>query len=105
MNLGRPRVLFASVAAVLGVAAWPVVTGAHAATAATIFVSPSGSDANAGRSASQSVRTLGRAQQLVRGLDGSMTGDIRVQLADGTYPMSAPLRLDSRDSGTGGFTV
>ena len=95
-------------AAVLGVAAWQVAFGglaAHAATAATVFVSPSGDDANSGTSAAQAVRTLGRAQQLVRGLNQNMTGDVRVQLAGGTYRMTAPLQLDAHDSGTGGFNV
>src|SRR5437763_1042315 len=106
---GRLRVVLASMAAaVLGVAAWQVAFGglaAHAATAATVFVSPSGDDVNSGTSAAQAVRTLGRAQQLVRGLNRNMTGDVRVQLAGGTYRMTAPLQLDAHDSGTGGFNV
>src|SRR2546423_10455126 len=90
---------------VLGVAAAAVVPAALAATQTTIFVSPTGSDADDGTSTANAVRTLGRAQALVRGVDQNMTGDVRVQLADGTYRMSAPLALDARDSGTGGHNV
>src|SRR5439155_22871014 len=53
----------------------------------------------------QPVRTLQRARDLVRGLNQSMTGDIVVSLADGTYQLSQPLTLDARDSGTGGHRV
>jgi regulation of enolase protein 1 (concanavalin A-like superfamily) len=34
-----------------------------------------------------------------------MTGDINVQLADGTYRLSSPLRMTAADSGTNGYTV
>jgi len=109
MNIRRPGRVFASVVAALAaVAAGQVAAGgpvAHAATAATVFVSPSGNDANSGGAPAQAVRTLGRAQQLVRGLNQNMTGDVRVELADGTYRLAAPLQLDARDSGTGGFNV
>jgi hypothetical protein len=81
------------------------VIPAHAAVQATVYVSPSGSDANAGTSASQPVRTLAHARDLVRVMNASMTGDIVVSLAGGTYPLSQPLALDGRDSGTGGHRV
>src|SRR2546423_1563346 len=81
------------------------VIPAHAAVQATVYVSPSGSDANAGTSASQPVRTLAHARDLVRAMNASMTGDIVVSLAGGTYPLSQPLALDGRDSGTGGHRV
>src|SRR2546430_17203409 len=78
---------------------------AQAATQATVFVSPSGNDANPGTSASQPVKTLQHARDLVRGLNQSMTGDIVVSLANGTYPLSQTLTLDARDSGSGGHKV
>src|SRR6266545_3020572 len=78
---------------------------AGAAVLATVFVSPSGNDANAGTSRSQPVRTLGRAQQLVRGLNQNMTGDVRVELANGVYQLASPLTLTAADSGTGGHNV
>ena len=34
-----------------------------------------------------------------------MSGDIVVQLADGVYRLSAPLRFTAADSGTNGYTV
>jgi hypothetical protein len=78
---------------------------AAAGVAATFFVSPSGDDANADATRSQPVRTLGRAQALVRSVNHAMTGDVRVELAGGMYPLSAPLALTARDSGTGGHHV
>ncbi len=72
---------------------------------ATVFVSPWGDDHDSGANPGHSVRTLQRAQQVVRSLDSAMSGDIRVELADGTYSMAQPLALDSRDSGTNGHTV
>src|SRR6266498_1378067 len=99
MNIRRPGRVFASVVAALAaVAAGQVAAGgpvAHAATAATVFVSPSGNDANSGGAPAQAVRTLGRAQQLVRGLNQNMTGDVRVELADGTYRLAAPMQVDA----------
>ena len=98
-----------TVGAVLGVlvvaAGVLVAYPAHAAVQATVFVSPSGDDANPGTSASRPVRTLPRAQDVVRTLNTAMTGDIVVSLAGGTYQLTQPLRLDARDSGTGGHRV
>src|SRR2546423_2034371 len=105
MTRARGSVLATVALSVLGVAAATVVPAALAATQATIFVSPTGSDANDGTSSANAVRTLGRAQALVRGVDQNMTGDVRVQLADGTYRMTSPLVLDARDSGTGGHNL
>src|SRR5438876_11704467 len=51
-----------------------------------------------GTTRSAPVRTPGRAQAVVRTLNQNMTGDVRVELADGTYPLAAPLALTSRDS-------
>ena len=41
----------------------------------------------------------------MRATNNSMTGDITVELADGTYRLSAPLAYTSADSGSGGHTV
>src|SRR5215472_3964243 len=91
--------------AALGVAAGVVVPSALAATQTTFFVSPSGDDTNSGTSSSSPVRTLARAQALVRGVNGAMTGDVKVQLTNGTYQLSAPLTLGASDSGTNGHNV
>src|SRR6266536_131647 len=89
----------------LVVAAALLVPGASAATQPTFIVSPSGNDANSVTASASPVRTLARAQSLVRGAYQDMTGDIRVQLAGGVYRLAAPLRLDASDSGTGGHNV
>ncbi|MEY9889152.1 hypothetical protein ABIA31_002800 [Catenulispora sp. MAP5-51] len=71
----------------------------------TVFVSPWGDDHDSGTNPGRAVHSLQRAQQIVRSLNSAMAGDIRVDLADGTYPLSQPLALDARDSGTNGHTV
>src|SRR2546423_10477021 len=80
------------------------VLQAHAATPGNVFVSPSGDDSNPGSQAAP-VRTLQRAQQLVRGLNQNMTADVTVVLEDGFYRLASPLSLSSADSGTGGHNV
>src|SRR5256886_17165604 len=108
MSMNTGRTLVVAVAALTGLAGGVVAlaaTGAHAATMATVFVSPSGDDAGDGASAARPVRTLSRAQQLVRGLTANQTGDVPVELADGPDPLTAPLRLDGRDSRTRGFQL
>jgi Fibronectin type III domain/Right handed beta helix region len=69
-----------------------------------LYVSPAGDDGNPGTQA-RPIRTLEHARDLVRGLNQNMTGDITVWLAGGTYPLTAPLSLDARDSGMGGHNV
>jgi hypothetical protein len=69
-----------------------------------IYVSPSGSDGDPG-TLTQPIRTIEHAQQLVRQLDSNMSGDITVELTNGTYRLSAPLTLDARDSGSNGHQV
>lgn len=113
----RPRIVLSAAAAVAGLLAGPLGGGgaagsvgaavpvAAAAVAATFFVSPSGDDANAGTTRSRPVRTLGRAQALVRSVNQAMTGDVRVELAGGVYQLATPLALTARDSGTGGHNV
>ncbi|HEY3915594.1 MAG TPA: fibronectin type III domain-containing protein [Verrucomicrobiae bacterium] len=69
-----------------------------------LYVSPTGDDSNPGTQA-HPVRTLEHARDLVRGLDQTMTNDLTVWLAGGTYQLTAPLSLDAKDSGTGGHDV
>lgn len=69
-----------------------------------LYVSPTGSDTNPGTLA-EPFKTLGQAQIAVRGLNADMAGDIRVNLAGGTYRLTAPLTLDSSDSGSNGHQV
>src|SRR2546423_9653549 len=79
--------------------------GAQAATATDLYVSPSGSDSNAGISPGAPLKTLQKARDVVRGIDQSNSGEIHVNLAGGTYRLTAPLVLDASDSGTGGHSV
>ncbi|HEX7733575.1 MAG TPA: right-handed parallel beta-helix repeat-containing protein [Ktedonobacteraceae bacterium] len=76
----------------------------HAATIATIYVSPNGNDANPG-TASSPIKTLRQAQTLVRGLNQNMSGDIQVYLEGGVYRLTSPLTLTSSDSGTNSHYV
>ncbi len=77
---------------------------AQAAVTGNVYVSPNGDDANAGTQAAP-VRTVQRAQAIVRTLDQNMTADVTVVLEDGFYRLSSPLTLSSADSGTGGHNV
>jgi len=78
---------------------------AQAVAATDIYVSPGGSDANAGTSASAPLKTLQKARDVVRGLDRGSAGTIRVNLASGTYRLTAPLTFGAGDSGTSGGPV
>lgn len=49
--------------------------------------------------------SLPAAQSAVRSRNGTMTGDIVVELADGVYRLSQPFRLTAADSGGNGFRV
>jgi hypothetical protein len=75
---------------------------ARAATMTTLYVSPNGSGTSCSASAPCSVT---QARSSVEAIDGNMSGDIVVQLAGGTYRMSAPLVLGSADSGSNGNHV
>jgi hypothetical protein len=104
-RISRKGLALLSVAAVGLAMAVTGVLQAHAAgIAGDVFVSPTGDDRNPGSQAAP-VRTLQRAQALVRGLDKNMTADVTVVLADGFYRLTSPLALSSADSGTGGHNV
>ncbi|MBS2966926.1 right-handed parallel beta-helix repeat-containing protein, partial [Actinocrinis puniceicyclus] len=68
----------------------------------TLYASATGSGTACSMTAPCS---LGQAQSSVRSLDGNMSGDIVVQLAGGTYRLSAPLVFNNSDSGSGGHNV
>ncbi|MGX7672457.1 ricin-type beta-trefoil lectin domain protein [Plantactinospora sp. DSM 117369] len=101
----RRRVLVGAAAALATVATATVVaTSAVPALAATttLYASPSGSGTACTVAAPCS---LTGAQTAVRSRTGSMSGDIVVELADGVYRLSSPLRLTAADSGTNGYRV
>jgi hypothetical protein len=75
------------------------------ATGTDIYVSPTGDDTNAGTSASAPLKTLAHARDVARGIDQASSGDIRINLASGTYRLTEPLALSAADSGTNGNTI
>ncbi|MEO3807371.1 ricin-type beta-trefoil lectin domain protein [Sphaerisporangium sp. B11E5] len=97
------RLVSAGVAA-LGLTAAAALVAPSSALAATttLYASPSGTG-----SACTSAQpcSLPAAQTAVRSLTGAMSGDIVVELADGVYRLSAPLRLTAADSGNNGYQV
>ncbi|MEU0029711.1 right-handed parallel beta-helix repeat-containing protein [Streptomyces sp. NPDC006335] len=94
--LATVTVLAASTTALLAQASPAFAAGT------TLYVSPGGSGTAC--SASQPC-SITQAKTNVRAINSSMTADITVELADGTYRLSAPLTFTSADSGTGGHTV
>ncbi|WP_308170042.1 RICIN domain-containing protein [Acrocarpospora catenulata] len=98
----RP-VLTGIVAAALA-AAFALVAPATSALAATttLYASPSGTGTAC---TSAQPCSVSAAQTAVRSLNGAMSGDIVVELADGVYRLAAPLRLTAADSGNNGYTV
>ncbi|MFD7450555.1 ricin-type beta-trefoil lectin domain protein [Kitasatospora sp. NPDC059827] len=74
----------------------------HAATATTLYVSPTGSGSTCSAAAPCS---LAQAKSAVQAANSAMTGDIVVQLAGGTYRLSAPLTFGAADSGSNGHQV
>jgi len=95
------RARVAGAAGVIAAAVLVVASPARAATT-TLFAAPTGTGTTC--SAAQPC-SLPAAQAAVRTLISGMSGDIVVQLADGVYRLSAPLRLTAADSGTNGHTV
>ncbi len=58
----------------------------------------SGNDSNAGSSQSP-VKTLAKAQELVKAANDNMTGDIQVILADGYYQLTETFTMTAEDGG------
>ncbi|RED61869.1 RICIN domain-containing protein [Cohnella lupini] len=87
--------LFASVA---------VPAPASAATQAEYYVSPNGNDSNPGTIGAP-FKTVQRARDVVRTVNGSMTGDILVYLRGGNYPVTGSIDFASNDSGTNGYRI
>ena len=88
-----------------GVLASPHVPSAAAATQATFYVSPGGSDSNSGLSSGSAFATIDRARQEVRTINGNMTGDIVVNIAPGDYFVSDTITFDESDKGTNDYKV
>ena len=75
-----------------------------AATQATFYVAPSGSDSNKGTE-QEPFKTITQAQKAVRAINSSMTGDIEVILREGTYALPGTIGFDERDGGKDGHYV
>lgn len=71
---------------------------------AIFYVSPEGDDSGDG-SYDLPFRTLERARDEVRKINGDMSGDICVYLRGGTYCLTEPVVFDTRDSGTNGHRI
>jgi hypothetical protein len=71
---------------------------------ATLYLSPSGDDANPG-TLDAPLRTISRAQAIVRDINANMAGDIYVYLRGGTYTTGETLVFTSQDSGSNGYRV
>jgi hypothetical protein len=87
--------------AVLAIAITPA---AQAAVQATYYVSPTGSDSNAGTLAAPFL-TIQKARDVVRTVNSNMTGDIIVYLRGGRYPITSTLTFVPSDSGTNGYYI
>nr|WP_293996130.1 right-handed parallel beta-helix repeat-containing protein [Streptomyces sp.] len=68
----------------------------------TLYAAPNGTGTACSVSQPCSIT---QAKANVRAVNSGMTGDIVVQLADGTYRLSAPLSFTAADSGNNGHTV
>jgi hypothetical protein len=100
---GRGRALRAVLVVALASAGSVAASAlAHAASTTTLYVSPAGSGTACSAAAPCS---LTQARSSVEAIDGSMSGNIVVQLAAGTYRLSAPLTFGAADSGSNGYTV
>ena len=98
------RSLFTAGAAAVGlIAAFTLVAASPAqAATTTLYAAPTGT----GSACSQAQPcSLSAAQAAVRSQVGGLSGDLVVQLSDGVYRLSAPLRLTAADSGTNGHNV
>ena len=69
-----------------------------------LFVSPAGSDTNAGTKKSP-FQTLAHARDAVRAVSEKMNGDIVVNLRGGNYPVTSPVEFLAADSGRNGFQI
>ncbi|MBQ1017543.1 ricin-type beta-trefoil lectin domain protein [Micromonospora sp. D93] len=78
-----------------------MTTGASAATT-NLYASPAGTGTSC--TAAQPC-SLSAAQAAVRSMNTTMSGDIVVQLADGVYRLTTPLRMTAADSGNNGYRV
>lgn len=70
----------------------------------TYFVSPDGNDNYPGTEA-QPFATIQKARDVVRTINGNMTGDIIIYLRGGTYELDSTFTLSPTDGGTNGYNI
>ena len=78
--------------------------GGAVVTGPGYYVSPTGSDTNAG-TASAPFQTITKARDVVRTVNAQMTDDIHVYLRGGTYPISSAIAFGPQDSGSNGYRI
>ena len=98
MNLPKAYLLFALCSLLVS------APGARAAIQASYYVSPSGNDTNPGTQ-SAPYKTIGRARDEARRVNGNMRGDIIVYLHGGTYFLTSPIQFGEIDGGTNGHEI
>jgi len=76
----------------------------RATVQANFYVAPNGSDLNPGTQALP-FATLAKARDTVRANNASMTGDIVVNIASGSYYVDSTIAFNEVDSGTNGYNV
>ena len=74
------------------------------ASAASLYLSPSGDDHNPGTEEAP-VKTIARAQALVRAASATQDDDITVYVGGGLYRLDRPLTFSAEDSGRNGFSI
>ena len=107
--LAKLTVLFCMAALIMPAAALARPQGSAgasraAATAASYYVSPTGSDANPGTLAAP-FQTITKARDVVRTINATMAGDIYVYLRGGTYTIQSPIAFGPQDSGSNGYRI
>lgn len=71
---------------------------------ACYYVAPSGSDSNDG-SVGAPFQTITKARDVVRTINGNMTGDIYVYLRGGDHRITSPITFEVKDSGSGNHRI
>jgi hypothetical protein len=90
--------------ALASIAIYSTSLSALAVIQAELYVSPQGDDANLGTLASP-LKTITKAREEIRLINGSMTGDIMVYLQQGDYFTDTTITFNDTDSGTNGYNV
>lgn len=77
---------------------------AFAGVQSNYYVSPSGNDTSQGTLA-HPFATIEKARDIVRTVNGNMTGDIFIYLRGGTYELTSSFILTPADGGTNGYNI